>query len=134
MQRRFSVSTAILIVLLLGVLYAVGRVVNPPTKAEHDHDEAAASKEAQAAKGQSPDPKARPKTEAQQEEMMRHKMMQARTDDKPVAEGKAGAKPVAKAAPKGMSVSAHTAPDGMDPSLWQEHDMGTVTIKPDAKK
>ena len=32
MQRRFSVSTAILVVLLLGVLYAVGRVVNPPAK------------------------------------------------------------------------------------------------------
>ncbi len=134
MQRRFSASTAILIVLLLGVLYAVGRVVNPPTKADHDHDEAAASKEAQAAKGQTPDAKAAPKMGVQQEEMMKRKMMQARTDGRPAAEGKAGAKPATKPAPKATAASLHNAPDGMDPSLWQEHEMGAVTIKPDAKK
>ncbi len=134
MQKRFSASTAILIVLLLSVLYAVGRVVNPPTKAEHDHDEAAA-KEAQAAKGQLPDPKARGKMSAQQEEMMKRKMMTARADDKPVMEAKAGTKPAIKPTAKTTAASMHAAaPDGMDPSLWQEHEMGAVTIKPDAKK
>ena len=133
MQRRFSASTAILVVLLLGVLYAVGRVVNPPTKGgeDHDHDDTPAAQQTAPPTAAAKPDVAPPRPgspakapDAGPSEMMKSKMM---------AMAEKAKKEHAHDMPTSAAHRSHAA-EGMDPSLWQERNMGQVAVKPDAKK
>lgn len=120
MKRGFSASTVILVALLLGVLFWVGKVVNPPVKGGHDdHDEErpASTQATTPTKPAAPTPIA--------------------ASGKPTAPPTSGGSlgdPRMAAMPR-KAPGAHPPapkPDGMDAAYWQEHDMGAVKAKPDA--
>lgn len=133
MKRGIDASTVILVAVLLVVLVLVGKVVNPPSaKGEHDHDHSEASSPPAAQKPLS-GPDGKP-----MKPMTPSSMAQG-----PNGMGK-GMPPMTSGPPKGSGMPSMTsgppkgyhpsAPDGMDPSLWQEHEMGVVTPKPNEKK
>ena len=109
MKRGFSVSTVILVALLLGVLIMVGKIVNPPSaKDDHDHGDEQAQQQ----------PPAKPMSKEQQAAMQKEQQQRMQAEIKkhqPPAPPKGGAVPRPK--------------DALDPSAWQEHDMGAVSPK-----
>ena len=112
MKRGFSATTAILVVLLLGVLVMVGKIVNPPPgKDDHDHGDE-----------QAPSQPAKPVSKDQQIAMKKEQQEKMRAEMK---------KHQPPAPPKGMAASAAKKKDPLDASLWQESDMGAVTPKSD---
>ena len=123
MKRGIDVSTIVLVAFLLGILILVGRVVNPPAaKGDHDHESEGSAQSAPPPKPQAP-MKGAPKMPGRMTAQDRDQM------------GK-GMPPGAPSRPSTPpKAAAHTPPpDTMDPTLWQQQDMGTVTPKPDAKK
>lgn len=127
MKRGFSASTAILVALLIGILFWVGKVVNPPLKGghdDHDHDhESASSAPAQKSPSPTTPPTASMKSTMPSSPMDSQKMAQLKREHMTPSKPPVSTPTKQGAAPKS---------DGMDASYWQENSMGTVTPKPTA--
>lgn len=122
MKKGIDTFTVILVALLLGILVMVGKVVNPiSTKGEHDHDHGAeaSTPPAQQPAAQRPPPQQSPPPSKGHPE-------------RPDVTRGPGSPKRPSMPPKGAMPAPE--PDGMDPLLWQQHEMGTVTPKPDVKK
>ena len=136
MKRGFSASTFILVALLLSVLYGVGKYVNPPMKGGHDdHDEEkpAPTQTTTQAKPVTPPGKPPAPTQAANGKPSAPPTSGGPKMGAPTSGGQMDDPRIASMARKPQA--AHPpAPksDGMDASYWQEHNMGTVTPKPDA--
>ncbi len=139
MKRGFSASTFILVALLLSVLYGVGKYVNPPTKGGHDdHDEEKPAPTQATAQAKPMTPPGKPSAPTQAaangKQPIPSKPGEPKMNAGAPTSGGAMGDPKMAGIPRKPPGAHPPAPksDGMDASYWQEHNMGAVTVKPDA--
>ena len=128
MKRGFSASTVILVALLLGVLFWVGKVVSPPIKSGHDdHDEHSEESSQKA-------PPAPNRTGPTPEQAKAHQPPSWTSGPHPVNDNSPREVMPPKSMMKPNGKPPTPKPDEMDAGYFQRHNMGAVEApKPETK-